>query len=145
MYNNSLVKYVGNQYTGGTLDWYFKMQNLNQSNNKSSADQDLLENRVIMGTNNIPQYGPCYVVALFGVAQTRVGKNMTPEQVTTGIGYLIENKIVDMEKGKEYLVKNTVAIINYVLDILGSDEKASALQLGEITIINIDRVDYFQF
>lgn len=84
-------------------------------------------------------------MALFGVAQTRVGKNMTPEQVTTGIDYLIENKIVDMEKGKEYLVKNTVAIINYVLDILGSDEKASALQLGEITIINIDRVDYFQF
>ncbi|WP_432893535.1 RHS repeat domain-containing protein, partial [Treponema putidum] len=137
---NNPVKYIdptgedhiaGNQYTGGTLDWYFKMQNLNQSNNKPSADQDLLENRVIMGTNNIPQYGPCYVMALFGVAQTRVGKNMTPEQVTTGIGYLIENKIIGMEKDKEYYVMDSVAIINYALDILGSDERALVLESKE--------------
>ncbi|AGT44075.1 RHS repeat domain-containing protein [Treponema pedis] len=186
---NNPIKYVdptgndhiaGNQYTGGTLDWYFKMQNLNQSNNKHSADQNLLENRVIMGTNNIPDYGPCFIMSLFGIAQTRTGKNMTAEQVTTGIGYLIENDIVGMEKNKEYLVKNAIAIINYALNILGSYEQALKAKnaneaqastvktekntygyghfgegdsegklvwdpLGEITIINIDRIDYFKF
>ncbi|WP_225969451.1 RHS repeat domain-containing protein, partial [Treponema pedis] len=186
---NNPIKYVdptgndhiaGNQYTGGTLDWYFKMQNLNQSNNKHSADQNLLENRVIMGTNNIPDYGPYFIMSLFGIAQTRTGKNMTAEQVTTGIGYLIENDIVGMEKNKEYLVKNAIAIINYALNILGSDEQALKAKnaneaqastvktekntygyghfgegdsegklvwdpLGEITIINIDRIDYFKF
>lgn len=70
-------------------------------------------------------------MALFGVAQTRVGKNMTPEQVTTGIGYLIENKIIGMEKDKEYYVMDSVAIINYALDILGSDERALVLESKE--------------
>ena len=167
---------AGNQYTGGTLDWYFKMQNLNQSNNNSSADQDLLENRVIMGTHGISNNGPCFAMALFGVAQSRTGKNMTPEQVIDGLKYLIENEIIK----SDYTVINKEGVINYALDILGSNEQALETKnaneaqastvktkentygyvhfaeadsegkllwdpLGEVTIINIDRTDYFKF
>jgi RHS repeat-associated protein len=40
-----------------------------------------LDVRIRMGTYGIPSYGPCYMMSLIGIAQSFVGKNLTPQQL----------------------------------------------------------------
>ena len=88
-----------------------------------AAFANLLVTRVAMGTNGIPDYGPCCARSLFGVAETRTHNNMTPEQIRKGFDDLAAAGCLDMSKGNEYYVKDQVTVINYALDVLGSNER----------------------
>lgn len=151
-----------------------------------------LDNRVKMGTEDIPKVGPCFVMSLFGIAQTRTGKNMSATQIKKGFKDLENNNIIRMDPKAEYYVQNSEAVVNYALNILGSDENCRWIDrdenlskdnlpkvlvgtqattiydsknkhncqhfvegddkgnflwdpLGEKTIDNIERIDYFKF
>lgn len=88
-----------------------------------AAFANLLVTRVAMGTNDIPDYGPCCARSLFGVAETRTHNNMTPEQIRKGFDDFAAAGCLDMSKGNEYYVKDQVTVINYALDVLGSNER----------------------
>ena len=88
-----------------------------------AAFTNLPVTRVAMGTNGIPDYGPCCARSLFGVAETRTHNNMTPEQIRKGFDDLAAAGCLDMSKGNEYYVKDQVTVINYALDVLGSNER----------------------
>jgi RHS repeat-associated protein len=108
---NNPVKYV--DPTGRE----FEDEHINSITHRTddAIDFDLLNTRVLMGTDGVPPSGPCYAMSSMGVALTYAGKNLEPDQVNN---ILATASLYDT---KEQTVLNASGIIVAALTELGVD------------------------